>query len=73
VTISEADRLIPSAPASGYGGTWIGWYLRVLLGIRFGIESARRIVIGAVGPNHDYEWAPATMGQKRIRRRRRST
>ena len=72
MTIGEADRLIPTGPAPGYGGTWIGWYLRVLLGIRFGIESARRIVIGACGPNHDYEWAPATVASKRVSRLGRS-
>jgi hypothetical protein len=53
--LREINALIPSAPGPGYGGSWIGWYLRVLLGACFGLPVARRIVIGAVGPGHDYE------------------
>lgn len=79
LSLGELDSILGSMPLPGgqYGGSWIGWYLRVLFGAKHGLPTARRIVIGAVGPGHDYEEAPSVVesrtgcGQRAPRRKRK--
>ena len=57
MTLAAIDALIPSSPGSGFGGSWLGWYLRTLLSPVVGRARACSVVATTLGPGHDY--APA--------------
>lgn len=68
MTLDAIDARIPSSPGSGFGGSWIGWYLRTLLSPVLGRERACSVVVSVLGPGHDYAPAqekPGNGGERR--------
>jgi hypothetical protein len=54
MTFAESAMKVPLSVGHGFGGSWIGIWLRLALTPVMGYDDARAVVAMALGPGHDY-------------------